>query len=106
MKRRNILLTLLLLPTLSAPAMAASGPEVFHFAPLVGLVAGNLLAGSILLLLAGVLLAALVERLKARFATPRRKRLVIGRGAAEPVAQRVPVAVPRSTGRRYRRGDA
>ena len=106
MKRTNILLTLLLLPALGTPAMAASGPDVFHFAPLVGLVVGNLLAGTILLLLAGVLLAALVERLKGRFAAPRRKRLVIRRGVAEPVAQRVPVAVPRSTGRRYRRMDA
>ena len=105
MKRMAILLTPLSALALTAPANAA-GPAAFPFAPLIGLVLGNLLTGTLLLLLAGGMLAALLERLKMYFAAARRKRLVIRRSAFEPAALRVPVATPRSTGRRYRRRDA
>ncbi len=89
MSRRIILLTLLLIPTLSGPATAATAAGS-HFLALAGLVFFNLLTGTVLLVLFSGLAVALVDRLKRLSRPARRKRLVIRSNRVSTGAVRVP----------------
>jgi hypothetical protein len=95
MKRRTILLTLLLFPSLSGPALAAPAGG-FQSGLFVGLVVFNLLAGAGLLLLLSGLLVALADCLKRPSSPASGKRLVLRSRPARSAPFLIPAEMKRN----------